>query len=1161
MKKIPRKMSRPKNPNDELSGIITNLRFGSTLRDAAAYKLKSNPNHKWMFSTFQKLFTNNSNFRQAVMPNPFPSSLTEVSSSTGLLAPCTYLAEIYWAAATCLQYSQKINAFIKIKSEFEKSVLLAKYDIAENLLGKAQTELGFSIWFIQNSLLHIQDVSGPEEQKRYAKMCSSTLGSHSIAAWLVHFISKRSEGNSLKNGLQEEIENFLKNYKNNPAFVSYFKSKITTHPYIQVKDIAGILYFESRSSLVDLYESLVMILQTIASDPDAPPEVLSSIMYPVRSLAGSINDPRFRNILRGLGDIVKVDESEISDRRSQAIDLYTDGIYERSGILCQEILNEDPNDIPIVKILALGACHTGKNYTEENNLLHEIINHTIKICECSEASYYSAYMLMAMVSKYYSHSWALQLKIMVHDMMSPVEKHFPSDLERGLYVHSVKISPFASLAFRNNSQKYFLSDLVNNNWASKTTSLIIKIISDEDIQDSDDPRLKKYKARKLLSEGEVENARRVFEEIYATSSGTAKFDSALYLALCHIAAEDPDRAVEVTVSTFIEQPGIVSRISFDEIGKLISDPLSWNKSICIPIFFEIYSSYHQSDKDTHLRLSFERFQEENGLLSPTDLVERLTEFRKDRVVYYLSKVCQPPVMRQTLLYDGTKEVADERIRICRALSELDPQNSMSYLDEVRERVKTQEISNGLSIVEQSMVYVDINSITKTLKSRLKDSYSKYKVLSENQRNINRDLSDLFDALKTSAPLFEKIIILPAEKDDSTSVFEVMFKEVTNEFLKSDHGLNAFLSTRIRHGKLRNLLRKSVEEETLVTSRKQVSDVYQRNEIWNQKLEISSSAAKEKILDCFDRFSKNFDNKILYILDVLLRVEVEATESIERSKAWFQYKSSALEIALIKSDSSPGDSLENFIDRCVELLWQKTDANLALVRSDLTGEIKDDFLKIFDKFSREIFEMAPREEVQHLLDAIARARTNTQMKLNTAANWFNRSVVYDRPDYNVEMVVNIATVIINNIRSGLSRNFSEHINLKAESEGDMVGRTLDGLVDLFGILFENAIDHCDLDINYLYVDVVLEFKGKVLKISMVNNVSDTVSTEAAQATLSIIKETLGKDGARKFLQAEGKSGFHKIWKILNSPFYRKPKLDFNYRGKEKFFVDIEVSVEV
>lgn len=1160
MKRTNQKNSRPKNPNKEMGDISAKLRFGPVLSAQAAYKFKSNSNHQWVLKNFSKFFAN-INFRNAVMAKPFPKSAVEILSSDRLIAPRNYLSEIYWACSICSQFPQELSQFVILKNRFENSVLLGKHEDVDLILTEVSERFGYSIWYIQNYLLKLQDVSGLDEQKRLAKKFSSALGSHSITAWLIHFISKRAEGNSLKDGLKQETENFLSAYKENPAFMSYFKSKINNLPYVQVTEMAGILFFEASSSLIDLYESLVVIIQSIASDTMAPDDVKETLAIAIAHLYERVSDPRLNNVLRGLGSIVRLQTGELEKDRGAAIDSYTVGKYEDCVEKALNILKREPNDICLIKILAKAASNLPEPIDKFDGPLYDVLSHAIKIAKSSEDAYFSAYTLMTMASKYYSHSWAMQVKIMVHEMLSPVEQEFPSELERHLYIHAVKTSPFAALAFDKKAQSQFMADVTSTAASPITLLLIRALVSGEAIADPADFRFQKYLGRVRLRQGQTEQAKDIFSRIVDTATGHSRIEAGLYLSLCHIISTEVEDAVASTVDVYLEQPGIVSKIPYENLSFLLDDPRIWTKSIAIPIFFDLYSSYHKKDRDSHLRYSFECFQLKNELSAPTDLVNKLDSFGEKRVIQYLNKVCQPDVMRQTLIYEGTKEVEDERIRICRVLSDLDPSHSSVYVDEVRERVKSQEIISGLAVVEQSLVYVDINSITKSLKSRLKDSYSKYKVLANTSRCGGSDFSELFEVIKGGSSRFDTYILFPSKNDEGNSIYEVMFREVTNEFLKSDHGLNAFISTRIRHGKLRNLLRKSVEEENLVTSRKKDSSIYHRNAIWDLMFAALTASMREKLLDCLDRFSKQFDEKISYILDVLLRIQVENREGeYSNTNAWFLYRTSGLEITLMKLDANDDESLEVFIDRCIELLWHKTDANLAVARDAITGYLKKEFLEIFDSFSRNILEIADREDIQHLLDAIARARNNTQTKLKVAANWFNRSVVYDRPDYAIDIVVNIAVVIINNIRSGLLKDFSKYINLQVLTDSPMIGRTLDGLVDLFGILFENAIDHCELDINDLYVDVVLAYKSGELHITMMNNVASTVASASAQELLDGIKATLGKDGARKFLQAEGKSGFHKIWKILSGPVYTRPHLEFRYDGTDRFLVDIKVIVD-
>lgn len=1142
--------------------IKSKLRFGGNLALSAVYKFKSDRDIQWVLTKFPSFFAI-PHFRDVAFPYPFPDSPGQMLRLNPLGLPSSYLTEIYWATAICLQFTAQLNEFIENRKGFEHAVLQSAHADARVVLQQIFDRFGYSIWYIQNDLTLTQDEFGLDEQRRKSMSYRRLIGDGNVLSLILRFISKRSEGTSLRDGLRQDIDKLLSGYEDNPHFTSYFKAKLVSAPYYSVRDISGILYFEATSSLIDLYESLIMILQIVSGDPDVPTDTREKLIIPLAKMSSVINDGRLKQILRGLGSPVEYLPNEIGQVRSKVFDFYTLGEYSDCINCAERVLEHDPNDIAVIMVVARALAQSGEKLSDAEVLWKEVVNSLANIWRASDSSFFAAYTMMTLVAKYYGHTWAAQLKIAIHEMLAIPETALPSESERHLYIFAEKTSPFAALAFRNVAQRRFLASLKQYNEAPVTSSLVLAIMGDECPLASEVVvlRLRKYRARQLLAIRDFAKAKLALESLRDDSDGIQRQVANVYLLLCAVLSSDTGEAIKIAVNLFLENPNLVSRIPLNKMGKLLDDPSVWPFNIELPLFFEIYSTYSSNDKDQHLRYSFERFQEHHSLSSPAELVGHFDQFRKELVVAYLDKVCQPNVMRQTLLFEDAKEVDNERVKICRVLAEIDPINSNRYLDEVRERVKALEISNGLSIVEQSLVYVDIAAITKSLKARLKDSYSQYRSLSENSRASGDGLlKDAVVTLSNINPAFRNIHFLDFNQNEQGSVYEEMFREVTNEFLKSDHGLNAFLSTRIRHGKLRNLLRKPVEDGFLVTSRKEVSDVYQRNSYWLEELG-GESPENEQILLCLTKFSRDYDNAISYILEVLLQIQIIGSPIQEGdTKAWFVYHSSSIEMTLMRWGGGKDETLEEFIDRSIEFLWQKTDANLQYVKAEFAGELHTRFVAIFDELTRGVVEAGARENVQPLLDAIALAKNETQQRLHTAANWFNRSVVYDRPDYALDVPANIAIAVINNIRSGLTSDFSDYVKLIQAVDSKMPGRTLDGLVDLFSILLENAIDHCGLGINELDINISIEYENSSLRISVTNNILSDVKSEESILVLNGIKDALGKDGAKKFLQNEGRSGFHKIWKILSGPAYSGPKLTFDYVGEKEFSVVIEAEVE-
>jgi hypothetical protein len=752
---------------------------------------------------------------------------------------------------------------------------------------------------------------------------------------------------------------------------------------------------------------------------------------------------------------------------------------------------------------------------------------------------------------------------------------FPPQQLRDIFVRDPFLSPFSAVAATGKAKTHILNDEHIKKLFPYTQEVYDMVTTgriNPNLQICE-LRKQKYLATYHLAFDSPAQAIKHFNWLIVNTEGSEYLRSSGGAVLAFLKLGHIREATDTIVTAYVKNQNAPSILPIEQITDTLKNPDNWFNAISIP---HLYATYCNGESLANLRYAFEQFQQNYEIQEPSDIEKHIDVFGKSLIIAYLKMVWIPLIMRQTILYNGTKEIEETRIRVCRLLADLDSENAHEYLDEIKERVKLLEIAKGTTLIEQSKVYVEIEAIKKALKSKLSDTYARYKnTLQTSQLKLEQiDYKKIIDIASkvadeegVSIPLvLSSIISISDDKGSESDVqFTALYSEITNEFLRGNHGLNAYLSTRVRHGKLSNTLRKSVADEGLITSRKEDGVSYMRNQNWNphQVINDINHLNWETVLDELDIFSKEFDDVIDYIKDELIQIKIihDLKNKGENSNALFVYRSSNLERQFIQECEKNFNNMDDFVSYCIDILWEKTDANLTNVQQILDTEIRERLMRPFDTLTNNLNKISEQGlSVNDLLNAIARAKTNTQTKLNNVISWFKRSEVYDRQDYWVDFPFHIALNMVKNTISSATDWNGSSINLNTPASFLMLGRTLDGMVDIFYVLLENAILRSGLKVDELILKAEVSFSDGIFNAKVSNNISATTVTQNELDKLEKLRELLKSDESPHHAQVEGHSGLLKIWLTINSPIYKEPNLDFNYLNKENFVVEVSFKIE-
>lgn len=1145
------------------------LKGGGFARESL-FLLKANSGPAELFERFPKLIKEQRHLLP-VHGEPFPRTYKGMFEVQAAGAPVGPVNEVIWAICRCLLHSGEITQYVADRGQFESFLLLSNFEGAAAILVAHEQRFGVSLWLAQ-AWLTLGDNAPLGERQRVQEQFDSTTPK-SISAFLIHYLSRRAESRGTKRFLKDEVLAKLNDVSD--VFRTYAASRVSDVSTANPSELSAYLFFEAQASVVDHYEALVVTLQDMAGADRLPASVSAALEKPVALLRRRIKDRRVDPLALAFGCVVQIDIDDKARFRAEIFDSYFQSRHEdvlQNGAIF--LAEHDPTDAAMLTLLARAAVRSNREVSGLSSAQAALCTSLISVLRLDENSYGEATSIFSTADVHYGHSWALYLRGVVLSSLQQESAVPVVDQIRGIVVYDPWLSPLTLACAKAASLKAAITALVGSGLYVNTLVAISLLYFGSDsgsaVAHMSKNRHLSYLAHYLMRAGRSLEAIEKLTSLMQGAPQAAHYRIITALAMAKAIAGNMQEAIALLVDAHIVNPEVPTSLPLDLVVSGLKDAENWPTTIDVPLSFELFNAFSSDARLAELRFSFERFQEHHKIQSPADVVAFLGAANRARAVLYLDRVWTPEVMRQTLLYNGTEEIVEARIGVCRQLASIDPDNAPRYLDEIRDRVKQQEISKGTSLLEQSKVYVDIAAIKRSLKSKIGGQYSRYKAnagaISDPSHAVVERIADalmdipMTESISISRALSSVHLVDEAETETDNQ-FDSIFTEVTHEFLRGDHGLNAYLSTRVRHGVLANTLRKPLADERLISTRNATGHGYKRNKYWDDKFEAYDSAAKELVSEALAIFSAEFDRILHELRDERLQISIShgVKDVRQDNNAAFIYRSSNLERRFMQRYAIRSRSMDEFIDVCIDNLWEKTDENLLIVRELLDNEIKPAFNHAFEQLTDSIHGLSYTHPIGDLRNSIARAKTQLRMKLDEVSLWFHRSQVYDRQDYQPNLPVDIAQNMIAKTASQSSQVPKVDVGTY-DGAVRLPGRTLDGMVDAFYVVLSNAVEHSGLDGEALNVYVSFEISQTRYSARIVSSLASNVPTQSQRENVAAIRDSLSKSDSLKLAQVEGGSGLRKLWRSINSPFYEDPRLDFGFSDEDRFYVEISYNIQ-
>lgn len=1053
-------------------------------------------------------------------------------------------SDFKWLIFSCVFHRKKLSSFINKESNLEKFILEEEFHKALSELSDIEKECGISLWSMSirrtiENKLGINEAENKNEVMTYIK----------------HYMKDKFN----------EPNIFIAQYKNITIEIDkspldenlkrYIKWKIFGSSELKdYRDLEHILRYEMRTSLIDMFK-LVIEIATYTQKCKGENEFYNlfniKFHHVINTLKNNINYYIFNNI--------DYTYSKLEEKYNYDQDYLNLHNYYIKGEISK--FSEGFNQIQIEKIdLELLEVAGELNVSIENKFINNIVKNIRNIALRTD-KYIDSYQYLKCMSLSFR---GIPLFQQINLFLLRETPFFSTNNEAfysWISCYSKVKTP--SLFFNLNKNKAILD--VKQNESKNIIEKICLYLTDIEI-DADlifsyselKPELAKFLfVKKLIEKNDLinlnkfikDNQENIYDEFIKgkleqllINSESLKHDFEGVLRTAFINIEERKKLYLYNLIFIAE-----------EINSYFP---KFSNSIYTPIFLNMYSLYIDNKYDSLLKLSLEMFLDKNNYSYVLEFTQK-TELSLEEQ-YFLKNVCKTGNMK--LLFDNQADLDNARLNICKYLISKNT-GDQELIDEIKELNRRMTLSKAKKNIETSRIYVDTSVFLGRDSHKYKDLFESY--LSHCEKNISSEDDDELEKIyrmikdidyeKNDLSIHEVISsIYPVNLNLSAKnvTFYNLMKSMMHEFTFGEKGLNNFLSTRIRHGLLPNIIRKCAQDEYILYAEHTEDD-----EI-NELSKFAKNENEMNLLNEFMRkFSKELEDKIEGLNDQKIQISIldnliQKDNNLFNGNALFQYNVNPLEAYIVQKNLNLSPTYNDFVKIIVDWLWKRTDINLKAVRFYLKNEFKDSILKLSEDTKINIPRSFNLELTNEISNRINRFKNSFELTLEKISSWFERSEIdNENISYDIRTAIETAQDILS-----LPLKILKVDDIKISS------KNLSYIVDILLILFENSISKSGFnkrdDIN-TEISIEQPEEGTIL-ISCKNNYRSSEPVSSLNRKLDFYRESYGKESEmRNYLQQEGGSGLFKIWKIIARDLNATEHSTSFYYDDENFMINIEM----
>jgi hypothetical protein len=705
--------------------------------------------------------------------------------------------EILWIVSRLLQHEQLVRAFLSEVAKLELIVWSASWEEIDSILTHIEKTFGKTLWILEARIALEQDFRGLESQKKIAKT-ERQLSTRGLTTFASHHISVRNEPTTVLNRFVADFETRLDPSMGEPLkhFLHY---RIANRASPGQRSLAGILQISQGLAEIDLYEALIFAAQQLIAD--GTDTVTSEALITGLTRLRKVEDPRIDKMLLLLGAPGSV---TFATRNMTSADAVLESPSFSVLKLSLRALQADPRDFKAAMLAAAQLNRRSRKRTTAR------IGWPTIISLMGDVLTYS--------STYESDLDALEKLLINHAFLPHVRachSCFTADMRCTLSpesrarrigaINNPFLDPDELCLLPPRAVKPYMDSLVKTYGESPTLLWNTRGLQ----QSAPDARCRPFSANLCI---ETDGGLADLTELSQLAQTAPNRWRTVFASLTSVQAEiyqnNTPQVVKQIADLYLEKqlPLAVIPVAIG-IGHLKWRQLKPSSTdLALAVALHLYWRATNSEQAaTNVRFAYDVFLENLGLTTATSLAESSSTFDVKQLTYFLRHVCVPSVMDMNRHIASSKAAESERRRICSLLCELDPVHRVDYEAEIVSIVNAEALEEGIRVVDSSRVHVDTNAIKAWIKREWEPNFGRYKALVEagvgRAQNIDVVLREVLKRTNAS------VIYLQTPESEADSVLIELMVGMRKKFLLDpQHGLDSYLSRRVRHHSMGGYLR-------------------------------------------------------------------------------------------------------------------------------------------------------------------------------------------------------------------------------------------------------------------------------------------------------------------------------------------------------------------
>lgn len=1001
---------------------------------------------------------------------------------TGIERTLNYYLQVIKAQA------KKINSFIEDKEKFEQLLFQGNYTLCTEFLAEHKENFGESIWWIKANLLLLFFKQNSLDTQEFCDNILDRTGNCLLTYYLNSLIQCTHASSPIRE-LDRKISKALEEFEKAeiPA-ISWFVTKLCFPEIITLKpENLENLSLLQKFPIVDIYEfTTSAVLFSYNLDTSIKENRIPCQKF-ISELSNVVNDPRLASY-RKHSSTPPPAQKHIE---TELLRKYEAGYY-------QELIDEFLRNIDIIRhpisfanMLSKACIRIGADFNSGKQILDDTVRNLIDIHSLSSKASQARLDIQERIVRLHRTELGIQLQAVL-------ALAIPQFFAESVLVNVLRVADLTHLATQP-----LISSIIQNGR---------HIYGDQFhfVDPKGVPAERFARCNPLSSNDEA------FDKPDESSFEIHK-DFIEYKSRILISNNDIDGLIEFASKCLTHHPESYVCFPMDILISHINTYFSHSLEAIIVCHF--YVRYISSEKRTLLNEIFEEYLYSQSKSKPSELFSEL-ELKQNPALelLFFNEVCSFESLDFLDSFQSSDELRIERATILEHLYNRKLISRENYSKELEQIVRLVVMDSATSNFSRSKVYVDHVSIKRKIREEASTYYDLFKITKNN---------DGFDdgIFTVSERLTENGTIASGVITGQHSSLLVKIIEITHRAFLFDEafGLDANLSSEIRHGIFSNFMLSEVDSKYLI-SEKNDDGTYKPIRHWH---DFYSSWLIPSLMKQIDGELAWFSEQYNQLIDTAERWMKIGDREGEHC---FNFSIDVGDYSEIKDVASHSHTVDEVLDAIVNLLWSKTEAGLLDLKDRINHKLKHDIEKLFTELTERLNAVRGNAYLNEIMHNIETANNNTKEIIAEITEWFARSESKSFDDQSLSRLLDIAISCFERIKG---RNVKISRALPPEVANICIpGSYVNSMILAFVNLLTNATRHSGLQLG-----VTISIAGTALplgyKITICNSLSTSRREQLNADFFQVINDRLNSPDSVELMRSEGGTGVAKAYHHLKT----------------------------